>query len=160
MIIQIRKSGGIWCSLYSLVCCGTWCHSLFADCLSGNDRPLLCVPLLPPGPLHLARTLFSSFLLNTKSSIISNNFSSKPWRLLSSCATFGYVYKSTADWEISKLPSHVTGFTVWCHIIQSGRSFCYSLTGTGKSGWQEAIKRQMLRHSSDTVPSCMDHLCP
>lgn len=125
---------------------GDLVHPLSADCLSNNDRLLLGMLLLPPGPLHLAHTLFSSFILNTRSSSISNNFSSKPWRLFSSCATFGSVCRNTADWEIIKLPNHVTGFTVWCHTTQSGRRLCHSLAGTGMSGWEETIKRQMLRH--------------
>lgn len=144
-MVQIRKPGGIWYSLYSLICCETWCH-LSAHSLSGNNRPLLCMLLLPPWPPHLAHTPLSCFTLNTSPSIISNNFSYKPGRLPSSCATFGSVCKNTADWKISKLPSHVTWFTVWCHTIQSGRSFCHSLAGTSMSGWQESVKRQMLRH--------------
>lgn len=154
-MVQTRKPGGIWCSLYSLICRETWCH-LSAYSLSGNNRPLLCMSLLPPWPPHLAHTPFSSFTLNTSSSIISNNFSSKPWRLPSSCATFGCVCKNTADWEISKLPSHVTWFTVWCHTIQSGRRFA--------TVWQVLAclggRKLSNGRCSDIFPFCMDHLCP
>lgn len=79
------------------------------------------MPLSLPGPLT-RHTQFSHFVLNRRSSLIYNNFSSNPWRLLHSCGTFGFMCAKTQ--QIEKLPSHVTGFAVWCHTIQSGRSFC------------------------------------
>lgn len=99
-----------------------WYHSLPVHCLSGHyQTPPVCAPDAT-WTFHLTHTVFH-FVLNRTSSIIYNNFSSNPKGCFIPVALLDlYVQKQL----IVKLPSHVTGFAVWCHTIQSGRSFCQS----------------------------------